>query len=744
MAAPVGGVTSKMEEEAGPFPGYPDTESFVKYALGKVVATTKSSTGLPQSGDEYDFYRSFPGFRSFCETQGDRLLHCMSRIMQYHGCRSYTGNHNKDSALEDKMDLLVDANDAILERVGMMLDEASGVHRSQEPILPAGLQAPKTIISSWNRRSNDTSKKHKTQTFRLLQAKNIVRPQLKFKEKIDNTNTPFVPKIFIKPNAQKPLPETLRTKREKRPEDLDVPAALADFIHQQRLQQPESDMLAHPYRYELDHFDPLEKHMEMPDIQPFVPLNDVPYHFINTLDDLVALNEKLLKCSEFAVDLEHHSYRSFLGLTCLLQISTRSEDFIIDPLELRGDLYILNESFTDPSIVKVLHGADSDIEWLQKDFGLYIVNLFDTHQGSRLLNLARNSLDHLLKHYCSVVSDKKYQLADWRIRPLPQEMIEYARADTHFLLYIYDRMRTDLLNAANGKQNLLQLVWQKSKEICLKKFVKPIFTDESYLELYQKQKRHLNTQQLSAFRLLYAWRDKMARQEDESTGYVLPNHMMFKISEELPREPQGIMACCNPVPPLVRQQINELILLIQEAREVPLLKSDVSSAKKKGPMPNFEKMENQLFGPHDTTYSPYLHDPYTGAAVPLAAGSLFNDEEPVPARPLSPVKVLPCATLSIFNDSDETEDVSNISVAKQKARSIMESFDNPFRMFLPSDIRGAHASQAAKLDPNTKMFEISNRWKLVSIAQQEREAKAKEEAKQKRIAEKAGGCKQEA
>lgn len=48
---------------------------FLQYALGKVIATTKSSTGLPQSGDEYDFYRSYPGFRSFCETQGDRLLH---------------------------------------------------------------------------------------------------------------------------------------------------------------------------------------------------------------------------------------------------------------------------------------------------------------------------------------------------------------------------------------------------------------------------------------------------------------------------------------------------------------------------------------------------------------------------------------------------------------------------------------------------------------------------------------------
>ncbi|CAI9558739.1 unnamed protein product [Staurois parvus] len=474
------------------------------------------------------------------------------------------------------MELVVDANDAILERVGILLDEASGVHRSQQPILPAGLQAPTTIFSSWNRPSYDTRKKEKTQIFRLLHAKNILRPQLKFTEKIDNSNTPFVPKIFIKPNAQKPLPESsspvLRNKREQRPEDLDIPAALADFIHQQRMQQNEDNVMAHPYQYELDHFNTLEQSMEMPDIQPFLPLTDVPFHFITTLDELVVLNEKLLKCSEFALDLEHHSYRSFLGLTCLMQISTRTEDFIIDTLDLRGDLYILNESFTDPSIVKVLHGADSDIEWLQKDFGLYIVNMFDTHQASRLLKLGRNSLDHLLKHYCSIESDKKYQLADWRIRPLPEEMIKYAQMDTHYLLYIYDRMKIDLLNVANGKQNLLQLVWRRSTEICLKKFVKPIFTDESYLEIYQKQKTHLNTQQLSAFRLLYAWRDKMARKEDESTGYVLPNHMLLKIAEQLPKEPQGIIACCNPVPPLVRQQINELILLVQEAREVPLLK----------------------------------------------------------------------------------------------------------------------------------------------------------------------------
>lgn len=59
---------------------------------------------------------------------------------------------------------------------------------------------------------------------------------------------------------------------------------------------------------------------------------------------------------------QHHSYRSFLGITCLMQISTREEDFIIDTLELRSEMYILNEAFTDPSIVKVM-------EMLHKCFG---------------------------------------------------------------------------------------------------------------------------------------------------------------------------------------------------------------------------------------------------------------------------------------------------------------------------------------------------------------------------------------
>ncbi len=50
---------------------------------------------------------------------------------------------------------------------------------------------------------------------------------------------------------------------------------------------------------------------------------------------------------------------------------------------------ILVRVFADPKIVKVMHGADHDILWLQRDFSVYVVNMFDTGQAARVLNLPK-------------------------------------------------------------------------------------------------------------------------------------------------------------------------------------------------------------------------------------------------------------------------------------------------------------------------------------------------------------------
>jgi hypothetical protein len=71
--------------------------------------------------------------------------------------------------------------------------------------------------------------------------------------------------------------------------------------------------------------------------------------------------------------------------------------------------------------------------------------VFDTGQAARVMELGGYGLAHLLRHYCGINVDKKYQLADWRARPLSAEMLLYARQDTHYLLYVYDRLRNEAL-----------------------------------------------------------------------------------------------------------------------------------------------------------------------------------------------------------------------------------------------------------------------------------------------------------
>lgn len=91
--------------------------------------------------------------------------------------------------------------------------------------------------------------------------------------------------------------------------------------------------------------------------------------------------------AEMALDLEHHDYRTYAGLTCLIQLSIPGKDYVIDALQpaVRSKLYKLNKWTADATVVKVLHGAKSDVLWLQRDFGIVLVGLFDTFYASKLL-----------------------------------------------------------------------------------------------------------------------------------------------------------------------------------------------------------------------------------------------------------------------------------------------------------------------------------------------------------------------
>lgn len=67
-------------------------------------------------------------------------------------------------------------------------------------------------------------------------------------------------------------------------------------------------------------------------------------------------------------------------------------------------------------LFQVFHGAESDIIWLQRDFGIYVVNMFDTRKAMKELSYRKYSLQHLIQECCDVVLNKDLQKADWRVR----------------------------------------------------------------------------------------------------------------------------------------------------------------------------------------------------------------------------------------------------------------------------------------------------------------------------------------
>ncbi|VDP36779.1 unnamed protein product [Schistosoma margrebowiei] len=504
--------------------------------LPTVARAVKLSQELPVSNTPaYIYYNDFPQYKAIAAGQSKKILSILQNILDVLDAKANILDVPVTKSMHEKFTSIIDANDRILEKLAMAMDFEEDPQRkafflkTRSEDLVVAVHRKNTTSLEWLKTKNSNEETNEGVDFsenslKLLSSKHIVRPQTYFSTPPDNSYSSFRPKIKSKPNCIQPLPELLSNNN----------GELTDYPH--------------PYKAELEAFAnslPSLNEMMSEDF-PVKPL-DSSYQYVDTPDTLEQIMKSLSICKYIAVDLEHHSYRSFLGITCLIQMSTLDTDYIIDALALRDHLSILNEVFTDPKIVKVFHGSDSDLMWLQRDFGVYMVNLFDTGIAARLLQYGRFSLSYLLQRFVGVNSNKKYQLADWRIRPLPNELIEYARTDTHYLLHIASRMCRELQD-----RDLLPVTIERARQLCLKCYTKPVFNRLGYLDLYrQTGSSSFSHRQLYALENLYALRDSIARREDESLHYVLPNHMLKVIAEVLPRESSGIFACCNPIPPLL-------------------------------------------------------------------------------------------------------------------------------------------------------------------------------------------------
>lgn len=178
----------------------------------------------------------------------------------------------------------------------------------------------------------------------------IPKPQLLFPDPVDNSrDRPYEPDLSFKPHAM--VPVDFKVPMEYEPTEIEKVDRSAGEARRAR----ESHLRQSPYFYEVHHFTyPDRMFISTPPVVAR-PMEEQEVEYVDTPEKLNAMVEVLKQAKEIAVDLEHHDTRSYRGFTCLIQISTRERDWIVDPLPLRGDLRQgkLGGVLADPSIIKV-------------------------------------------------------------------------------------------------------------------------------------------------------------------------------------------------------------------------------------------------------------------------------------------------------------------------------------------------------------------------------------------------------
>ena len=270
--------------------------------------------------------------------------------------------------------------------------------------------------------------------------------------------------------------------------------------------------------------------------------------------------DEISEVKEIALDTEGASFHRFLDRIYLLQLSTRDRSAIIDPLPI-GSPPKLGELLQSKAVEVVFHDADYDLRLLHQDYGWHVTNIFDTRIASQLLGIKSFGLAALLEQYFDVKLDKKHQRADWSMRPLSADMLEYAAQDTRFLLQLKDHMTGELDRRGRlhwAREEFVRLEgtrWEAEESM------------EGFLRL--KGARDLSRRELAVLREVANWRDTVAAQLDRATFRVMGNEVLFELARTTPRSASELAAIRGMPKGMLERAGSDIVAAVRRGSEVP-------------------------------------------------------------------------------------------------------------------------------------------------------------------------------
>lgn len=283
------------------------------------------------------------------------------------------------------------------------------------------------------------------------------------------------------------------------------------------------------------------------------------YQYLDTQAAFDRFVEELTGIDLLAVDTEAASFHRYLDRIYLIQLSTRSTTAVVDPLAVTS-MDALGHLLASPAVEVVFHDADYDLRILSRDYGFHATRLFDTRVAAQLLNEPGIGLAALLAKYVGVTLDKKYQRADWSMRPLLPGMLEYAADDTRYLPRLRDILKEQL--QAMGRWTWAEEEFQR--ELHWNPQGPP---EEAYLRL--KGARTLRGHQLAVLRELFAWREAAAAQLDRAPFRILQNESLLSIARGMPADLEALKELKALSPDQLRRRGTELLQAVARGVSAP-------------------------------------------------------------------------------------------------------------------------------------------------------------------------------
>lgn len=173
--------------------------------------------------------------------------------------------------------------------------------------------------------------------------------------------------------------------------------------------------LEHPHEWDIPEWKLTQHHLNTIKI-----LKDKCFWFIESYDSFCLMKDHLEQQSVIAIDLEFEEMYSFHNMTCLIQVSSPTHDFVVDSVKLYTYVQeMLKEILIDENILKIFFGTQ-DITALQRDFDLRVFPLLDfqnIYQRKKLLSSLPGFKDVIQNFLYSkdFEMSKDFQFFNWRL-----------------------------------------------------------------------------------------------------------------------------------------------------------------------------------------------------------------------------------------------------------------------------------------------------------------------------------------